>query len=87
VQKILRFFGCGPKNRYNDMDDKFSETSQGGSASLFNGISMALAVYFPAFLLKFGPLSPPVWAILMSLFENCLGRLNVCTHFPEEVKP
>jgi hypothetical protein len=70
---------------------KFSKTFQEGSLPFFNGISMALAIYFSGSYPKLGPdmtlaLVSGVWTILMCLFGVGLGVFNVWILFPKEVK-
>jgi hypothetical protein len=70
---------------------KFSKTFQNGSLPFFNGISMALAIYFSGSFPKIGPdttmaLVSGGWTILMCLFGVCLGVFNVWILFPREVE-
>jgi hypothetical protein len=68
---------------------RFAKVFQVGSLPFFNGISMALAIYFSGSYPKLGPdLTAPlvagVWTIAMGAFGAVLGVFNVWLTFPQE---
>lgn len=70
---------------------RWSNTFQAGSLPFFNGISMALAVYFSGSYPMLGsevtaPLVAGVWVILMGAFGVLLAVFNVWITFPKEVQ-
>ena len=70
---------------------RWSQTFQKGSLAFFNGISMALTIYFTGSYPQVvtgsaAPLWAGVWTILMGAFGALLGVLNVWLTFPREVK-
>lgn len=70
---------------------RWSKTFQDGSLPFFNGISMALAIYFSSSYPQivtgtFAPLWAGVWTILMGCFGGLLGVFNVWLTLPKEVK-
>jgi hypothetical protein len=71
---------------------KFWKVLQAGSLPFFNGISMALAVYFTSSYphitdqASLGALWAGVWTVLLGVFGVLLGMFNVWLTFPKEVK-
>ena len=66
---------------------RFSRIFQEGSLPFFNGISMALAIYFTGSYPDFGgalpaPIAAGAWTVLMGLFGSALGVFNVWITFP-----
>jgi len=69
---------------------RWSKTFQAGALPFFNGISMALAIYFSG---SYPQIAPPaiaplwagVWTILMGYFGALLAVFNVWLTFPREV--
>ena len=84
---LLLFVGVG----FMVYSMRWSKTFQDGSLPFFNGISMALAMYFsnsyPQIVSgTFAPLWSGVWVILMGCFGALLGVFNVWLTLPKEVK-
>lgn len=70
---------------------KWSSTFQEGSLPFFNGISMALAIYFTGSFPELGgpataALWSGVWTILMGVFGCLLGMFNVWILFPKKTE-
>ncbi len=70
---------------------KWSKTFQDGSLPFFNGVSMALAIYFSNSYPQIvsggiAPLWAGVWTILMCVFGVILGIFNVWILFPKATK-
>lgn len=66
---------------------RFSRIFQEGSLPFFNGISMALAIYFTGSFPDFGgtfpaPIAAGAWTVLMGIFGCALGVFNVWITFP-----
>ena len=71
---------------------KFWKTLQVGSLPFFNGISMALAIYFTSSFphvtdqAALAALWAGVWTVVLCVFGVLLGMFNVWLTFPREVK-
>lgn len=68
---------------------RWSRTFQTGSLPFFNGISMALAIFFTGSYPKLGqanlhPLLAAGWTVAMGAFGALLGVLNVWLTFPRK---
>lgn len=71
---------------------RWSKTFQDGSLPFFNGVSMALAIYYTGSFPEMGPpaaaaLVAGVWTILMGAFGGALAVLNVWLTFPKQSNP
>ena len=67
---------------------RWSDTFKQGSLPFFNGMSMALGLYFtgsfPEMGIVPGPFAAAIWASVMCLFGCFLGWFNVTITFPLE---